>query len=283
VAVACEAAFRRGQACNLPNNSPSGCTALAWGKLLTGDACGDADSCEAGDYCNRNAPGIDCGTCTLDPGLGGSCGPEASNAPCAGSQCDGFNCDPVAALAGACGDESVVCAPGLTCNVSGVCANPAVVGTTCGQDGDCLDGLFCDPNLLICSLRPGNGSPCPSDACLFGSVCVPPTLPDGGPVADGGDAGSGTCVQMTPLGPCVADFCLEAEACNGDGGCVAQPGLGQPCDAIVPCLAGSCVGGTCVSLAASQPCGAPQQCQSDLCGGLGTVTVCGGACTGLTE
>ncbi len=276
-AVTCEAAFRKGQACNLPANSPSGCGTLAWGTLLTGDTCGDPYSCQAGDYCNRNAPGVACGNCYPDPQAGSACGPAVSNAPCLGSQCDGFNCEPVSALGGQCGEESVVCGPGLTCNTSDVCSNPQVEGTSCASDADCLDGLFCNNNLLICQIRPAVGAPCPGSACVFGAVCVVPELPDGGDE----DAGPGTCVQMTPLGPCVVGFCLEGEACNFDGGCVAQPGLGQPCTAEVPCLAGSCFGGLCVSLPANQACGSPSQCQSDLCGGAGNFPVCAGACTGL--
>jgi hypothetical protein len=282
-AVACEAAFRKGQACNLATNSPSGCGVLAWGVLLTGDPCGDPSSCQEGDYCDRSAAGIACGSCTADPQIGAACGPAVSNAPCQGSQCDGFNCEAISALGGGCGAEASVCGPGLTCNTSDVCANPAVEGAPCGQDGDCLDGLYCDPNLFACTLRPAVGAPCPAGYCAFGAVCVgPPEGVDGG--VDGGaaaDAGPARCLQMTPLGPCVAGFCLEGEACGPDGGCVAQPGLGQPCTAAVPCLAGSCFAGVCTSLPANQPCSSSQECQSDLCGGTGAFPVCAGSCAGL--
>ena len=275
-AVNCEASFRKGQSCNLPNNTPSGCTSLAWGTLLTGDVCGDPYSCMAGDYCNRNTPGIACGTCNLDPVLGDTCGPAVSNAPCVGSQCDGFNCQDISQLAGSCGQQSTVCAPTLTCQ-NDVCSHPVAEGASCGQDGDCLDGLFCDPNLMVCSLRSAAGAPCPAGACVFGAVCVYPDVGDAGLL----DAGPGTCVQMQPGGPCVLGFCLEGEMCGPDGGCVAQPGLGQPCTAAVPCLAGSCFGGSCVALPPNQPCSAPTQCQSDLCGGSGAFPVCAGACTSL--
>jgi hypothetical protein len=283
-AVNCEAAFRKGQACNLPDNSPSGCGTLAWGTLLTGDTCGDPYSCQEGDYCNRSAAGVACGNCYPDPQVGAACGPAVSNAPCLGSECNGFDCEPVTELAGQCGDESVVCSPGLSCNTAGICSTPAVEGTSCGQDSDCLDGLFCNANLLVCQIRPSVGAACPSSACAFGAVCVSPVF-DGGPDdEDGGflyDAGPGTCVEMIPLGPCVVGFCLEGEACDADGGCVVQPGLGQPCNETVGCLAGSCFGGICVSLPANQACSLPQQCQYNLCGGNGDFFVCAGACTGL--
>ncbi len=266
-AVACEKSFREEQPCNLPANAPSGCTQLAWGVQVRGAACGDPAACQNGDYCDRLVAGAACGSCTTDPGLGGACGPAASGAPCAGGACDGFNCQEAVGRGQPCGVQSTVCGPLLSCNTVGLCEDPAGVGAGCGSDGDCQDGLFCDPNQLVCLVRVGDGGPCPTGGCLFGFACV----------AGSGDGGR-VCAPMFPGGSCTGGFCLEGEGC-ADGGCVAAPGPGQPCAAGASCLAGACVARECQELAAGQPCRSGLECATGLCGGSGAQALCAGACS----
>ncbi|MHB8417219.1 MAG: hypothetical protein ACYDCL_04025 [Myxococcales bacterium] len=272
-AVTCEASFRQHQPCNLAPIAPSGCNQLAWGVAVTGDACGDPASCENGDYCSRAATGLACGSCAADPTLGGNCGPAVSGAPCQGGGCDGFNCQEVVGLGEPCGVQSSVCQPLLSCNAAFLCEDPGGVQTSCGSDGDCQDGLYCDQNLLQCLFRIGDGGACPTGGCQAGFACAgaPSPQPDAGgsPVA--------YCQPLFPGGPCVGGLCLEAEACV-DGGCVSERGLGQPCAPGSACLAGACVLGTCQELGAGQPCQSDAQCQTGLCGGSGATPVCAGPC-----
>ncbi|HUB08533.1 MAG TPA: hypothetical protein VMB50_16120, partial [Myxococcales bacterium] len=189
--------------------------------------------------------------------------------------CDGFNCQEVVGLGEACGPQSTICSPLLACNGLQLCENPGGVNVSCGSDGDCEEGLYCDPNLLECLFRLGDGGACPTGGCAFGFACAYPT----GVSPDGGAAP--TCQPMFPDGPCVGGFCLEGEGCL-DGGCVAQPGLGGACaDGGVPCLAGACVSGQCQELGEGQACQNDQACQTGLCGGTGTQPVCAGACVSL--
>ncbi len=288
-AVACEVAFRQQQPCNASSSSLTGCEPLAWGTGLTGDNCGDDSACQFGDFCNRAVPGTTCGTCAADPGIGGACGPAASNAPCASGTCDGEACEPEVGLEQACysiGGGGAVCQPGLAC-LNGNCQTPGTAGTLCGGDSDCLDGLYCDSNLSVCTARPALHAPCPAGVCTFGLACSG-GVPDGG-ATDGGaedggaDAGLPTCEPLNANGACtpvVSGYraCPEAEWCGPDGGCLPAPGLGDSCAGGAPCLVGACVQGSCQALPAGQPCTAAEQCLTRQCGGSGPTPVCAGLC-----
>ncbi len=284
-AVSCAVSFRAAEPCNLSTRTLTGCEPLAWGTLATGDPCGDDLACAFGDYCYRQAPGDSCGTCAPDPSTGGACGPAASNAPCASGICDGEQCQVEAGVNGFCntliGGGGAVCQPGLAC-LDGNCRSPGAAAARCVTSSDCQDGLYCSSE-GACAARPLQGAPCPDGVCGFGLVCT--YGPDGGPGDGGADAGEPTCAKLVAGGPCVADLsgqpdCLEGEWCDGDGGCLPRPALGESCSARSPCLAGVCDAGTCGELPAGAACQFAQDCESQLCGGESLTPVCGGACSG---
>ena len=269
-AVACEAAFRQAQPCNVSPDAESGCGQLGWGSLPQGDLCDDPLGCQSGLYCQRLSSSAPCGSCAPDPGLGGPCGPGAFGAPCGAGLCDGAACQVAVGQGDQCYAQGAVCDPGLSCQ-TGICNQPAGVGASCGADSDCQDGLFCDPSALVCTPRGQPFLSCDAGVCGFGLACVAP------------DGGGPTCLPLAAGGPCLSGsdggLCLEGEACGPDGGCRAEPGPGEACDGQLPCLAGGCVQGRCQPLTAGQPCRQDLDCASGRCGGGGVTAVCGPDCS----
>jgi hypothetical protein len=249
-----------------------------------GDACTQADTCQAG-ACVGGDPVVcaaldQCHTVgACDPATGACSEPAVAD----GSACDdGDACTQAdTCQAGACvGADRVVCAALDQCHAAGVCdpatgacSDPlAVDGTEC-DDGDactrldrCVAGVCIGTDAVVCAAL---------DQCHAAGVCDPATGACSDPaVADGTacDDGDGctqidTCEEGLCLGSsavvCAAlDECHEAGVCDpATGSCsdpIAADGTscddGDGCTQTDTCQAGVCVGGDAVVCAPLDQC-----------------------------
>lgn len=179
-----------------------------------------------------------CGDGVVDPGAGEACDLGARNGD--GACCDA-GCQPRPAGA-ACASDANPCTDDV-CDGSGAeCAYPF-------NAAPCDDGVFC------------NGA----DTCVAGACALHAGSPCAGPDGDGDcrescDEARAACDAPDPIGNvCTADASdCTADACDGDGVCVAtpRPGAcddGDPCTRDEICVAGACGAGVPV-------CDACQQC-----------------------
>ncbi len=241
------------------------CTLLTAATCNDGDACTQADTCQAG-VCVGASPVVcgasdqchDVGTC--NPATGICSDPtKADGAACS----DGDACTQSdTCQAGVCtGDSPVVCAASDQCHdvgvcdpASGACSNPQKAdgvacddGDACSQTDTCQAGACTGISPVICTA---------SDQCHGVGVCNPasgacsePTKEDGS-ACDDGDACSqtdtcqaGACTGGEPVACAALDACHDAGVCDGAMGECSNPVK----DDGAPCPGGSCVRGECVA------------------------------------
>jgi hypothetical protein len=207
-----------------------------------GESCADFGVCAAGLVC-REASCVDPSAagepCTADSqceadltctgsvciaslvAIGGAC--TATDECVAGASCEREVCVAVPA-ASLCLDEAA-CPSHASCEmVEGNLCRPKVgEGEHCGSTRDCLEGLFCDHEMLgICQPQRGVGAVCYGDTCERGTFCLH-------------TSGTGMCA---PIGgasdPCDAfatpgtDGCVEGLACIR-ATCATAPGETEYC------------------------------------------------------
>ncbi len=251
------------RACNLSGNVGT-CIDHASGSDPEG-GCGLCRVCDGSGSCSNATNGTD---------PKNNCSQQTANTCGRDGQCDGSGACREWASGTICQPQScgshIVTLP-WTCNGSGSClgngtsnctpyeCNGVVCGTSCGGDGDCIAGYFCNGS-SVCEIKKGlgvictGGTECNSGNCVDG-VCCNGTC--GGACrscnksgslgictnhsadTDPEDECSGTCRSCNGLGSCddtssgvdpeseCADesqaSCGEIDACNGSGGCAYWP------------------------------------------------------------
>jgi hypothetical protein len=158
-----------GTACGLVDGSGRRCDlhlSCRFGRcvrLTVGDACSQSNDCPEGLVCD--------GRCRPRVATGGPC---TSSGDCGdlGSYC-GFDqrCH-LLPLDGERCDEGL-CAPGLGCHPSGVCAGFLGEGDLCAELGLalCNRGLYCDQSAATCRGQRPDGADCVDDVECTGGVC----------------------------------------------------------------------------------------------------------------
>jgi hypothetical protein len=272
-AVTCLVTYQQDRPCNFPPESfpavaDAQCPLLAWGLALDGGTCASTYSCQPGLYCALSSSSV-CGTCQPASPLGGPCGGSAQGATCSVGQCNGEACAPVVGVGGNCQYGSAVCEPLLSCQ--GICNAPGPIGSGCGTDMDCADGLTCpQTGQTTCVQRASVGQPCAYTSCELGLACAWS--------ADGGTS----CQTLIAYGSCVDDLdggiCLEGEVC-ADGGCVVLGPVSSSCTDTVECAVGQCVSATCTLLPAGDDCDRNADCVSNRCNIDAVIPVCLASCT----
>lgn len=228
-----------------------------------GNACTQADACQAGVCAGTNAV-----TCTALDGCHdvGVCNPatgQCSNPnKMDGSACSDSNaCTQTdTCVAGVCsGMMPVVCATPDQCHdagvcdtTSGMCSNPAKAdGSACDDNNKCTTSDQCTAG--VCT--PGTPKTCaPSDQCHDAGACDPATGNCSNPNKMNGAAcddndkcttsdqcNAGACVGGTPVTCTPADSCHEAGTCDPATGSCSSPAKpdGTPCE-LGTCTAGKC-------------------------------------------
>ncbi|WP_437761250.1 kelch repeat-containing protein [Sorangium sp. So ce281] len=195
---------------------------------LTGPACDDGNACTEADTCQA-------GACAGAP--------AGDGAPCDdGNACTRADACQSGACAGAPVDDGAPCDDGNACTRADACKSGACAGAdpvACAAPADACQTPFCDPATGRCegALAPW-GAPCDDGtACTQGETC------------DAGACVGGTSVVCEASAPCRASACDAAT-----GACVefARPD-GAPCDDGDACtLADACQAGACA--------GAPEVC-----------------------
>ncbi len=167
--------------------------------------------------------------------------------------------DDVDALAGAC--ALALDRGPLPASCDGIVVATAALGAACGISGlaPCAGGGgLCGPDGR-CVALPGDGSPCPLDACADGLVCSRAgdeprcalAAAAGGPCGADGDCARG--LVCPPAGRCAppgdvdaactdARDCADGLACDDDGRCALAAPLGAGCDGPATCGAGRSCG-----------------------------------------
>jgi hypothetical protein len=160
---------------------------------------------------------------------------------------------------------------------AGTCKRPrGAAGGSCQRHDDCIDGLYCAIDQTCTRLGAANAS-CTSDVgCDIGLACVSgicrglPRMGEACPYGRCADIGarcaSSICVPVgLPGVSCVDDSeCSQYGRCDS-GRCIDIPGLGMPCDGRCAGVA-FCMNGVCaMPLENGEPCGAFNQCASQLC------------------
>lgn len=227
-------------------------------KLEEGALCREADACQDGLFCGKdaNAPELRCRP------LKGEGEPCFVRAACQeGLSCQGAQgataCRAEVGEGGTCGDTNA-CARGLICDPSaGACVPPLEEGASCVHPEDCAEGLYCwefgsdDPERGACRAESkvglGEGERCnPAlDRCRLGLYCR----------IEGDEAGVGVCALLPGLGESCADFarnlneqCREG-ACvrlDGDLVCAQLASEGEACTYDGACVSEVCVNGVCL-------------------------------------
>jgi hypothetical protein len=166
---------------------------------------------------------------------------------------------------------------------SGVCKTAVqTVGGSCTAATDCVDTAYCGDG-GICRALETLGAPCTTDrTCAFGLGCVGATPLQAGACRDLPSIGdrcpydrcadinarcaNGTCVALGLQGDActTSSDCTAFHECNS-GECSALPSLGMPCT--LNCAGdSSCRNGICAApLQEGDPCGADNECESQLC------------------
>jgi hypothetical protein len=247
--------------CDLYGTVPPCMSAVA-GHVPTGGACSTAEQvlftvCAPGNHCSSK--GMSCGgTCQAYAQVGAPCGYTSENG-------------------------SVDCVEGASCQLNtDVCVADAGEGQPCEgpQDGDCVDGLYCEGGTTstagVCRKRKTSGS------CASGGEC-------GGNYVCAGSPGSKTCRKAKLVGeactPGMGECYPYVIWCGSDGQCTnARAQEGEACGFInttttgdyVQCASGlGCVtgtgsgGGTCQK---GKPAGSPCSSGSECTGG--TINYC---------
>ncbi len=217
-----------------------------------GDACTEADACDAG-ACKGKPKGCDdgnaCTTDTCDPIKG--CVQAPSAAPC--NDEDICTADDTCA-SGTCLGKATPCGDGNVCTIdscdktsgcnfkpaAGPCddGDPCSVDDACASGGckgapkPCSDNLGC--TLDSCSAKEGCQNTPTQGACDDGDACT-----------SGDTCAGGTC-KGTPLGGGSTASCNDGNACTNEScdkakGCVFVPlADGQACGSNATCKAGTC-------------------------------------------
>ena len=236
-------------------------------------------------------------TPTPDANAGGS-GGEGGMGGAGGTPADG---------GGGEADLGCLCPGAQTCDAAGDCVEPesctapedCLAGRLCHEgacvdaclgDGDCGDGLRCDPEAGVCvdDDRCMSDADCPGGRCEQGA-CVAPCAADACPGLQTCDPGTGACIEPDV---CADDIdCLDLRICL-DGTCASPCAEDSECPGAQTCVEGECaepatctgdldcttdrlcVGGACqapcgrVDCDGAQVCGGDGRCaEADPCGG----------------
>ncbi|WP_437726006.1 kelch repeat-containing protein [Sorangium sp. So ce861] len=203
---------------------------------LTGPACDDGNACTEADACEA-------GACAGAP--------VGDGAPCDdGNACTEADACEAGACAGAPASDGAPCDDGDACTQTDACAAGACAGAdpvACAAPADGCQAPFCDPATGRCesALAPW-GAPCDDgSACTQGDTCAAgaciggtPTVvcdPSGPCRASACDAATGACVESVPPDgtPCEdGDACTEADTCQA-GSCA--PGAPKVCPVLNSC------------------------------------------------
>jgi hypothetical protein len=167
---------------------------------------------------------------------------------CADTECCVGTCKGPRGEAGATCQRHDDCVDGLYCGADGACANLVAANAACTSDVACDIGLACVSGL--CRALPHVGQACPYGRCAeVGARCA-----------------SGTCTTVGLAGDACTDDseCSQYARCDS-GRCTEIPSLGMPCDG--RCSGDAfCKNGACrTPLENGQPCGAYNECASQLC------------------
>lgn len=221
--------------------------------------CGSPGCCDEGLYCEPSTV-----TCLAPPGADAPCGPGS---PCVdGLYCDGASrrCTmPPAAGQPCLTTGAPPCAPGASCNPSGICFEAPAAGQPCGSfSPSCNDEAYCAGG--TCAARRGRGEFCTAhQQCRTDLVCdaVVRTCLPSGLTWDLGDPCTGSELQ------CVRLVCAGARP-NPDGG-VGTMGtcqrslakLGEGCSKGEDCPDRStCLDGVCAVAMHGSPCDFDSNC-----------------------
>lgn len=225
-------------------------------------------------------------------GCGGEDSPAADAAPPDAATPDAGDAVDAAADAGPMADAGCPCPGRQTCDDAGGCVEPddctdaidCLAGRVCAEgicadaclgDGDCGDGLRCDPGAGACvpdDRCVGDGD-CPSGACVDGE-CVMACVEGQCPGRQTCDPSSGACVEPDD---CTDDIdCLDDRVCL-DGLCATPCGEDAECPGAQGCVDGRC--------AEPAVCGGDADCTGDrLCLAGACADPCGRAgCPGALE
>jgi hypothetical protein len=158
--------------------------------------------------------------------------------------------------------------------------NGAVCGTTCGSDGDCASGNYCNTTTSTCTGQVAKGQACTandqcaSNSCLGGYCCTSPCVTAGSCGASGCASVSGQCLYP---GTSDAPASLQTQGdcqqvvCNGSGGTTTENDSANIPTSVTACL----IDPSCCGTSTLAPCftdaATGTNCRSDGTGG----NVCG--------
>jgi hypothetical protein len=208
----------------------------------TGTGCTRPEMCQSGfcadGYCCDSACGEPCDACDLS-GLRGTCSNVDPGDP-GDPTCAPYLCDGAGALCpSSCGDDGD-CTSGYYCDGTNHCAAKLGDGEVCGgssecQSGECTNGYCCD---VACS---GSCESC--DQSGLEGTCT--AFTDGTPgspscapyLCDGGSTCPSTCAGDVD--------CTSGNYCDGSNHCSGQKVDGEACGGDNECQSGECTDGYC--------------------------------------
>lgn len=278
-------------------NGNEACIEVAAADVCSAVECGCAncDPCPVGEQCNNGEckSGTPSGCDDTHPCTGdqvcdaGACracrGAECTAVDCTTSGCEANEtcnpttktCEPATATAEACD----TCATAADCGTGWKCVplrNGLVCLPPCGSGDDCQTGWACASGVCTPDAYACEG--CVTAGCANNQACNPDATP---PACIAAVAACGTCAKDWECGDgsaCLGGKChtrCENEVCPGGGGCTANPGGVQVCQAgceeqCTPACSGGtpvCSGGHCVQCDDNGDCTGGQTCNvgSGLC------------------
>jgi hypothetical protein len=217
-----------------------------------------AASCTGCMICNGTMPGK-CAPAPANTDPHGACTASAITAAnCIGDNCDGHgacggrpgacsaSCSGSKLTQAQCDGTSIACPATSSNDCAGflICADSASCRQSCGGDGDCVSGYWCNGG--NCTVKGDNGAgcnsgnQCKSTNCVDGACCGNASC--GGCYACNVGGHEGGCwpvpLHQDPHGACPASSCLDG--CDGNGGCHSTCSVSQVCKCGGQCLCSSC-------------------------------------------
>ncbi len=290
-----------GQTCSTASDCGSGfcvdglcCNSACGGQCQACDVAGTLGTCttvtSGAPHGERTACVGDSSACN---GVCDGASPNACDFPGAATQCRGPSCTgAVATLAASC-NQSGSCPQMVTVSCGRYGCGATDCNTSCGSDGDCSSGNFCNSHgQCVQQHVPGDtcsaADQCNTGNCVYGVCC---SVSSCGSYTCTGEGG--TCQTS-----CSNDNNCGSDAyCNNGGQCVPKKAQAIACTADDQCSSAACVDGyccnrgchgqceacdvagsigTCTELSAGQPHGTREVCTSD-------GSACGGTCDGKSS
>lgn len=200
----------------------------------------DGNLCNGTLFCDKS---VEPATCKVNPATVKSC-PTANNTACFAEvcepktgQCQGVN-----------KPDNTLCDDGVSCTLADTCqSGQCTAGTNlcgCTADADCFDpdndkctGVpYCDKSSapFVCKTNPATVVDCPAG----GLGCAQNTC----------NSHTGTCAPAPNAGACDDSNPCTIDACDGNTGACSHINVVET----TPCAGGTCVAGSCTSLADSE-------------------------------